>query len=312
MNEPAPQAGAKPPAGPEAGAAVVDSHHHVWDLAVRDRAWLREKQNWADEESMARLRRSFTMADLEPQADAAGVGATVVVQTETDPAETPELLALAAGHRLVAGVVGWVDLTGPGVADAIAGLRERPGGRYLAGIRHPVLTEADEEWLGRPGVLRGLAGVAAAGLVYDVVCRQGQLPGALAAARALPGLTFVLDHVGNPEDDPPGDGVWAGTLRALAALPNTVCKLSGILSGALTGPGEIDPLVRRYYEIALGAFGPGRLMFGSDWPVCTLASPYPAVVDAARVLIGGLSAAERAAVMGGTARHTYRLATDGS
>jgi L-fuconolactonase len=316
MNEPARQEAAGQEAAGQgalrgasgSGAwAVVDTHHHVWDLSVRDRAWLQEEQSWADADSMARLRRSFTMADLEPLADAAGVGATVVVQTEIDPAETPELLALAAGHRLVAGVVGWVELTGPGVTDAIAGLRERPGGEYLAGIRHPVLAESDDGWLERPEVLRGLGDVAAAGLVYDVVCLQTQLPGALVAARALPGLTFVIDHVGNPEDDPPGEGVWAATLRGLAALPNTVCKLSGILSGAFTESGEIDPLVRQYYEIALGAFGPDRLMFGSDWPVCTLASPYRDVLAAARMLTGGLSADEQAAIMSGTARRTYRL-----
>jgi L-fuconolactonase len=237
-------------AGGVDGVGVVDAHHHVWDLSVRDPAWLHEEQTWADEDSMARLRRSFTIADLEPEAAAAGVGATVVVQTDAEPAETPELLALAAGHPLVAGVVGWVDLTRAGAGDALAALRELPGGEHLAGIRHPVLAEPDEAWLRRPEVLRGLTGVAAAGLVYDVVCLQHQLPGALAAVEALPGLTFVLDHVGNPQDDPPGAGPWAGLMRELAARPNTVCKLSGILSESLTESGGVDPLVRQYYEIA--------------------------------------------------------------
>jgi L-fuconolactonase len=286
---------------------VVDAHHHLWDLTVRDPGWLHTEQSWADEDSMARLRRSFTMADLEPAATAAGVGATVVIQTDEDPAETPELLAVAAAHPMVAAVVGWADLTVPGVADAIAALRERPGGEHLAGLRHPVLTEPDDWWLRRPEVLRGLAEMAGTGLVYDVVCRQRQLPGALAAAQALPGLTFVLDHVGNPEDDPPGEGPWAGLIRDFGALPNTVCKLSGILSEPLTGPGEVEPLVRQYYEIAIDAFGPGRLMFGSDWPVCTIGSAYPDVVAAARILTEGLTPAERAEVFGGTAQRTYRL-----
>jgi L-fuconolactonase len=286
---------------------VVDSHHHVWDLSVRDRAWLHEEQVWADEASLAGLRRSFTMADLEPEAAAAGVGATVVVQTDAEPAETPELLALAGTHPLVEGVVGWVDLMKPGAGEAIAALRELPGGQHLAGLRHPVLTEPDDAWLRRPEVLTGLTEVAAAGLVYDVVCLQRQLPGALAAAEALPALTVVLDHVGNPEGEPPGDGPWATIMRSLAALPNTVCKLSGILSAPLAGPAQVDPVIRQYYEVVLDAFGPGRLMFGSDWPVCTLGSSYPAVFEAAQVLTADLSAAERADVFGGTARRVYRL-----
>jgi L-fuconolactonase len=289
---------------------VVDAHHHLWDLSVRDPGWLHTEQSWADEESMARLRRSFTMADLEPLAAAAGFDATVVIQTDEDPAETPELLAVAASHPLVKAVVGWADLTKPGVADAVAALRELPGGARLAGIRHPLLTEPDDNWLQRPEILRGLAGLASTGLVYDVVCRQSQLPAVVVAAREVPGLTFVLDHMGNPQDDPPGDGPWATALRGLAALPNTVAKLSGILSEPLTrpdeaGPGQVEPVVRQYYEVAAGAFGPDRLMFGSDWPVCTLSSSYPDVATAARVLTGGLSPAERAAVFGGTAQRTY-------
>jgi L-fuconolactonase len=299
--------------GPDTPAyPVVDTHHHVWDLSVRDPAWLHEEQSWADEDSLARLRRSFTMADLEPEAAAAGVDATVVVQTEIDPAETPELLTLADTHPLVAAVVGWVDLMEPGAGEALAALRELPGGKHLAGIRHPVLAEPDDAWLRRPEVLTGLTEVAAAGLVYDVVCLQRQLPGALTAAEALPGLTVVLDHVGNPEDEPPGNGPWTTMMRSLAALPNTVCKLSGILSVPLAGPGQVDPMIREYYEVVLDAFGPDRLMFGSDWPVCTLSSSYPAVVEAAQVLTAGLSPEEQAAIFGGTARRTYRLGAGAS
>lgn len=300
---------------PGAGGGIVDAHHHVWDPSVRDHDWLHEEQPWADAASMARLRRSFTLADLEPQAAAAGVTATVVVQTDIAPGETSDLLALAASGGLVAAVVGWVDLTAPGAADAIAELKEQPGGERLAGIRHPLLSERDDGWLRRPDVLRGLAAVAAAGLVFDVVCLPGQLPGALAAAVAVPGLTFVLDHLGNPDGDP-GDGPWARTMRDLAALPNTVAKLSGVLSEAFTpggtpGSRDIDPLIRAYCDQAMSTFGPGRLMFGSDWPPCTLTASYPDVLAAARLLTGGLSEAERAAVFAGTARRVYRLPPPG-
>ena len=287
---------------------VIDAHHHVWDLSVRAQPWL-------DQDGLGLLRRNFTMADLEPEAAAAGVTATVVVQTVTEPGETPDLLALASGHHLVAGVVGWVDLASPGVADAISALLERPDGHYLAGIRHPVLVERDAGWLARPAVLRGLAAVAEAGLVYDVVSTPPQLSAAVTAAAALPQLTFVLDHLGNPEGDEPDGGPWAGAVRALAALPNTICKLSGVLSeaflvrGTAAGPdrGALDPLVRRYVDTSLRAFGPHRLMYGSDWPPCTLTSSYADVLTAARMLTGGLSPAEQAAVFGATARRVYGL-----
>jgi L-fuconolactonase len=261
--------------------------------------------------SMARLRRDFTMADLEPLAAAAGVTATVVVQTDIGPGESTDLLALAASGGLVGAVVGWVDLTAPDTADAIAALTAQPGGERLTGIRHPLLSESDDRWLQRPDVLRGLAAVAAAGLVFDVVCLPDQLPAALAAARVLPGLTFVLDHLGNPDGEPAG-GPWARAMRDLAALPNTVTKLSGVLSEAFkpdgaSGTRDIDPLIRAYCEQAISAFGPARLMFGSDWPPCTLTASYPDVLAAARAVTSGLTEAEQAAVFAGTARRVYRL-----
>ena len=291
-----------------ASATVVDAHHHVWDLSVRAQPWL-------DQDGLGPLRRNFTMADLEPHAAAAGVTSTVVVQTVIEPGETPELLALAAGNHLIAGVVGWVELASPAVADAIAALRDLPGAGYLVGIRHPVLVEPDDRWLARPGVLRGLAAVAEAGLVYDVVCAPRHLPAVVTAAASVPQLTFVLDHLGNPEGDEPGDGPWASAVRDLAALPNTVGKLSGVLSEAFPGRGApggtgggIDPLVRGYFDTSLRAFGPDRLMYGSDWPPCTLTSSYADVLAAARILTAGLSPAEQAAVFAATARRTYGLA----
>jgi hypothetical protein len=184
---------------------VIDAHHHLWDLAAREHRWLMGGQPWASDDELARLRRSFTLADLAPLAAAAGITGTVVIQTVAEPWETPDLLALAAGRDpyqaedkpcgpadgggaqpapaggLLAGVVGWTDLTAPAVADAAAGLRELPGGEFLCGIRHPVLAEADPGWLARPAVLRGLQALAAAGLsfdIFDCTARQAyRLPG---------------------------------------------------------------------------------------------------------------------------------------
>jgi L-fuconolactonase len=314
---------------------VIDAHHHLWDLAAREHRWLMGAQPWATESELARLRRSYTLADLVPLAAAAGVTGTVVIQTATEPWETPDLLALASGRDpyaagdrfgepeagggpadasreepadddgLLAGVVGWTDLTAPGVADTVAGLQARPGGEFLRGIRHPVLIEADPDWLARPAVLRGLRALAAAGLSYDIVTLPHQLPAAVTAARSVPELSFVLDHLGGPPAGPGREGAsapWAAVIRSLAALPNVTCKLSGVHTRPVRASG-----LRFYYETVLAAFGPDRLMFGSDWPVSARAAAYGQVCDLYRDLTAQLSPAEREAVFDRTARRAYQL-----
>jgi L-fuconolactonase len=301
---------------------VIDAHHHLWDLAARQHYWLQGSQSWATDAELARLRRSFTLADLAPLAVAAGVTGTVVVQTMDEPWETPDLLALAAGRDpytavdqasvttpgLLAGVVGWVDLTNPGVTDAVAALRALPGGQFLCGIRHPVLAEQDPGWLARPDVLRGLRELATTGLCFDIVARPHQLPAAVTAARSVPGLAFVLDHLGGPPvgtepaDPAAASGPWADAIRSLALLPNVTCKLSG----AHSDPALASDL-RPYYETVLAAFGPDRLMFGSDWPMSTLAASYGDVLDLYRELTDQLSPAEQDAIFVATARRIYRL-----
>jgi L-fuconolactonase len=313
---------------------MIDAHHHLWDLAVREHRWLRGGQPWATDAELARLRRSFTLCDLAPLAAAAGVTGTVVIQTVTEPWETPDLLALAAGGDpyagdqargagprggavagrgneptgaggLLAGVVGWVDLTGPAVAEEVASLRALPGGSFLRGIRHPVLAEPDPDWLARPAVLRGLRELAAAALSFDLVPLPHQLPAAVTAARAVPELTFVLDHLGGPPADTRRGaqaGPWASAIRSLAALPNVTCKLSGVHTSAARASD-----LRPYYETVLAAFGPDRLLFGSDWPVSTLAAPYGQVYAMYRELTAQLSAAEQLAIFDRTARRAYRM-----
>jgi L-fuconolactonase len=278
---------------------VVDAHHHLWDLGVRD-------QDWITGPALAPLRRDFLLADFQPLADANGVAASVVVQTVTVPGETPELLTLAAASDLIVGVVGWADLTDPGIAERIAALTAMPGGAKLVGLRHQVQSEPDPDWLTRPDVLRGLAAVAEAGLVYDLVITAGQLPAAARAAAAVPGLRFVLDHLGKPPIASGRTEPWAADLRRLAGLPNTVGKLSGLVTEADWDRWQVTDL-RPYTDVALDAFGPDRLMFGSDWPVCTLAAGYGDVLETARGLTAGLSPAERAAVFYGTATAVYRL-----
>ncbi len=278
---------------------IVDAHHHVWDLSVRD-------QDWITGPELRPLRRNFTVADLTPEARGAGVDRTVLVQTVTVPEETPEFLALAAGHDLIAGVVGWTDLTRPDVADELARLRELPGGSHLKGIRHQVQGEPDPEWLLRTDVRRGLTAVADAGLVYDLVVLPHQLPACVKAAADHADLLFVLDHLGKPPIASGALEPWETAVRSLAALSNTVCKLSGMVTEADPASWTVADL-RPYADVVLDAFGPDRLMFGSDWPVCTLAASYGQVIATAEELTAALSDSERTRLFEGTAARVYGL-----
>jgi L-fuconolactonase len=206
----------------------------------------------------------------------------------------------------VAGVVGWVDLCGQDVAAEIARIRQHAGGDCLSGVRHLVQDEPDPGWLDRPEVRRGLRAVGAAGLVYDLLIRPPQLPAALRVTAELDQVRFVLDHAAKP---PIAEGIlepWAAMMEELAARPNVVCKLSGLVTEAGTGwrPSDFAP----YVDVLLASFGPGRLMFGSDWPVCLLAATYDEVLGLARELVSPhLTPGELEAFFAGNARSVYRL-----
>jgi L-fuconolactonase len=260
------------------------------------------------DESVAAIRRPFGPGDLDAAAGPLGFGQTIAVQAVSSVEETEELLDVAATSERVAGVVGWVDLTGPEVAETLAALRARPGGRALVGVRHQVHDEPDPGWLLRDDVGRGLAAVAAAGLVYDLLVRERELPTARAVARRLPQLTLVVDHLAKPRIRDGAVEPWAGELAALARQPNVACKVSGLVTEAdwdAWTPGQLVPYVRHAAEV----FGPDRLLFGSDWPVCLLAAGYAGVVEATVEALdrAGLGPAERDRVLGANARRLYRL-----
>jgi L-fuconolactonase len=274
----------------------VDAHHHVWP----------EPEPWMDGPEMEPIRRPYGVGDLEPLAKAAGVTATVLVQTQSSVEQTREFLAVADSSDLVAGVVGWLDLTAEDFAAQLAAVRGEPNGRWLRGLRHQVQDEPDPEWLNRPEVRRGLRALWQPGMLYELLTKPPQLPAALRTVAEIPELPFVLDHCSKPliatgEVEP-----WASQLRELASYPNVTCKLSGIVTEAEWASWTVDDL-KPYVEVVLEAFGPNRVMFGSDWPVCLLASPYARWVEAAEQLTAELSASEREAVFGGTARRVYAL-----
>ncbi len=274
----------------------IDAHHHVWDLAVRDQEWT---------VGLPALRRSFDLDDLGPELVAHDIAGTVLVQTVTVAEETPELLALAADDDRVRGVVGWVDLTAPDVADALARLRDLPGGDRLVGVRHQVQHEPDPDWLLRPDVRRGLAAVAGAGLVYELLVTHDQLASAVRAVDTVPDLRWVLDHAGKPAIAAGLLDPWRAHVAALAEHEAVACKLSGLVTEA--GEDWSADQLAPYAAHVVESFGAGRVMFGSDWPVCLLRTSYDGVVALTEDAVAGLSADERLDVWGGTARRWYGI-----
>ena len=277
---------------------VIDAHHHFWDPARTDYPWLTDE--------LAVIRRSFGPDDLAPLLADAGVDRTILVQTISSADETRDFLATAAANEFVAGVVGWVDLADPAVEDAIAGLLAAPGGSRLVGIRHQVHDEPDPAWLLRPDVDRGITAVGRAGLAYDVLVRPRELPAALACVRAHPDVAFVVDHLAKP---PIRSGVrepWLSGIRPFGELGNVAAKVSGLVTEANWQTWQLND-IQPYVDEAVRIFGPGRLLFGSDWPVCLLAAPYDVVVETARSLAAGLTEDERDLLFAGTARRMYGL-----
>ena len=204
---------------------IVDAHHHLWDPAQRDYPWMTG--------DAATLRRPIGLGDLRATVEPLGVGATVAVQAASTEEETVELLALAAGSGgLVAGVVGWIDLTAPDAGERLAALEAAPGGERLVGIRHAVHDEPDPGWLERADVERGLRAVARAGLPYDLLLFPEHIEVAVRVAAAIPELALVVDHGAKPRIAAGEREPWSSDLAALAAHEQVHCKLSGLVTEA--------------------------------------------------------------------------------
>jgi L-fuconolactonase len=282
---------------------IVDAHHHFWDPARADYPWLTD--------DLAQIRRSFGPADLAPLVAAAGIEATVLVQTRSSVEETMEFLATAAETPFIRGVVGWVDLRDPAVDDAIAALRAGPGGERLVAIRHQAQDEADPDWLRRPDVRRGITAVGRAGLAYDILVRARELPAAADLVASLPEVRFVVDHLAKPPIRHGDDGFWTRGVEQFRDRSNAWWKLSGLVTEADWAAWRIEDL-RPFVDRILDVAGADRLLFGSDWPVCLVAAPYATVLATARTLIADLSPTEQAGILGETATAVYRLGVDPS
>ena len=272
----------------------VDAHQHFWRYDPVELDWI--------DDARALLRRDFLPEDLVPLLRVNGIDACVAVEARASVAETEFLLAQAERHAIVSAVVGWADLRAPGIEPELERLREH---RKLAGFRHNAQFEADD-FLVSPEFMRGIAALERFGFSYDLLVFPPQLPAAIALARAFPAQRFVLDHIGKPEIRARRLEPWATHVRELARLPNVSCKLSGLVTEAYWTrwqPADFRP----YLDVILEAFGPSRLMFGSDWPVCLVATTYARGLGLVRDSIAELSASEQAAILGGNAIEFYGI-----
>lgn len=273
---------------------IIDAHHHVWTLARRDYGWLTP--------DLTALYRDFLPRDLEPLLSVHGIDGTVIVQAAPTEAETLFLLDLAGGWPMARAVVGWVDMTSVAGPQRLESLAQSP---LLRGIRPMIQDETNPDWMLQETVGVAFQAIGVSGLTFDALVRPHHLPALMRLVDRYPDVPVVIDHGGKP--DIAGDGFqpWADDMRALAERPQVMCKLSGLLTEA--GARTADANLRPYIDHLLDGFGPGRLMWGSDWPVLDLAGDYDGWINQAQRLLQGLSLDERAQVFGRTAARFYGI-----
>ena len=272
----------------------VDAHQHFWSFNLASYAWI--------DESMQVLRRDYLPPALHQELNAHAFDGSVAVQARQTLEESLWLLSLAAERPYIKGVVGWVDLCAATVQVELERLAAYPKFR---GVRHIAQSEPDD-FLLRPAFQRGIAALERFALAYDILIYPHQLEAACALAARFPRQRFVLDHLGKPRIRQRELKPWRARLRQLSRLPNVWCKLSGLVTEAelsLWKPVDLLP----YLDVALECFGPTRLLFGSDWPVCLLAAPYSDVLAVVEDYTARLSLAERAAILGDNAVRFYGL-----
>lgn len=277
---------------------AIDSHHHIWNPSVGDFSWMTKAHD--------PINREFTRDDLSLLLTEAQVDRTVLVQTWSSIEETERFLTLAGETEFIAAVVGWVDLTG-NVPAQIDRLMAHPHAVYLKGLRHQVHDEVDANWLLRQDVQQGLQELQKHGLVYDLLIRTREIPAAISCVAQLPEMKFIVDHSAKPRIADGWDNEWDSQIEHLAQYRKNVwVKLSGLVTEAdweNWKPEEIAPYVHRVIEL----FGTGRVMVGSDWPVCTLASDYAGTMNLVRDCLSDYSVEALSDVLRNNAIRAYGL-----
>jgi L-fuconolactonase len=278
-----------------AGWKTIDAHHHLWSYSAEEFGWISDE--------MSLLRKDFLPRDLRQAMQAASVDGAVAVQARQSVVETDWLLGLAEKDEAMLGVVGFLPMQEDGFAELL--------GRYegrgkLKGLRHVVQDEPDDNFILGAAFNRGVRAMQGTGLVYDILIHERHLPQAATFVGMHPEQAFVVDHLAKPRIRAGELEPWRANLRQLAAAGDVSCKLSGMVTEADWERWTLEDL-RPYLDAALKAFGAERLMAGSDWPVCLLASGYERWWEALRTWAAPLREAEREAIFGGTAKRVYRL-----
>jgi len=274
---------------------IVDSHQHFWEVGRFDYPWMTPE--------VGVLCHDYLPPALAPVLERNEVSKTILVQASNSVGETRWLLKLAEQNLFIAGVVGWVDLTGDGFGDQLDEFTAHP---KFKGVRHLVESEPQDDWLTQPGVLASLRTLAGRGVTFDLLVHTRHLKHALSVAVKCPELRLVVDHLAKPPIARGEFEDWSRGLRELGSQPNVSCKLSGLVTEADWTNWQVEDL-KPYVDLALQVFGPRRMMFGSDWPVCLLAGSYDQVLEAAQSMLAELSEEDRRRIFATNAVEFYRL-----
>jgi L-fuconolactonase len=273
----------------------IDSHQHFWRYNQEDFSWVTD--------DMAILRRDFLPADLLPELSGNGMDGSVLVQASQSDEETQSLLCWANEHEQIKGVVGWVDLSTAGVEKQLQRLSTSA---KLCGFRHIVQAEPDDRFMLRPDFCRGIGQLKQFRFTYDILIYPSQLPAAVELVGRFPEQPFVIDHLAKPEIRSKSLDGWAKHMRLLGQAPNVHCKLSGMVTEADWRTWRPDDFVP-YLDVVFEAFGPDRLMFGSDWPVCLVAASYRQVKSLVEDYIGRVAPQRMESIFGHNAMCFYGL-----
>ena len=275
--------------------AGIDAHQHFWNYDAQRDSWITD--------DMSVIQRDFSPEDLMPLLKAHGFDGCVAVQADQSERETQFLLDLAAKHPWIMGVVGWLDLTSPDLSQRLAYYSQF---KALMGLRHIVQAEPDDNFMLREDFQLGISQLSAYNLTYDILVFPKQLPAAIGLVSQFPYQPFVLDHIAKPFIKDQIMGSWDMHIRELAQYPNVCCKLSGMVTEADWTGWTYQDFVP-YLEVIWDAFGPERLMVGSDWPVCEVAGGYDKAIGVVTQFLAPFSDTEKEAVWGGNARDFYGL-----
>lgn len=273
----------------------IDAHHHLWNYDPKEYDWIGDQ--------MTVLRRSFTPDDLKAEMDAHGISYSVAIQARQTLGETEFLLDAAAKHPFIKGVVGWAPLIDPNVEKD---LERFAANKTLRGVRHVLQDESDEHYMLREDFNLGISLLPKFGLAFDILIFERHLPQTIEFVDRHPGQRFVVDHLAKPRVKYNAVSPWREHLRELAKREHVYCKISGLATEA-NHKSWTPQQLRVYMDVVLDVFGPKRVMFGSDWPVCLLAISYGHWVELVTQEIGKLSTDEQERVWAGTAQEAYQL-----